>query len=292
MCLTFAELAGKSRADTPATERHKLPYHFVMVDEAPTLMEHSIDAIESFASELRKYKVSIILGMQGIKDQLPKEVASAIFRNFGTLLSFRLGEPDDAEYVNRSMPSEVLEESDYLQVEPFHAYIRMQVKNERTRPFLIRMKAPGPALYEEFIQDINERTAEEAEAIERQAVSTAGALSKHVEHVEVDDYLFLDEDQDESQTEVLESEEDLSMLTGDKENTDLFNQMVDLDHKETNVQSNEVFEDLLFLDMEQTQQEIEQSMPEKSSSVSKDDSKEEQLKDIEKVSITKDDLWV
>jgi hypothetical protein len=38
MCLTFAELAGKSRADTPASERHKLPYHFVMVDEAPTLM--------------------------------------------------------------------------------------------------------------------------------------------------------------------------------------------------------------------------------------------------------------
>ena len=90
ICLTFAELAGKSRADTPAFERDKLPYHFVMVDEAPTLMEHSIDAIESFASEPRKYKVSIILGMQGIKDQLPREVASAIlkFRN-ARFFSFR-----------------------------------------------------------------------------------------------------------------------------------------------------------------------------------------------------------
>ena len=86
-----------------------------MVDEAPTLMEHSTDAIESFASELRKYKTSIILGMQGIKDQLPREVASAIFRNFGTFVSFRLGEPDDAQYVNRSMTSDVLQESDYLQ---------------------------------------------------------------------------------------------------------------------------------------------------------------------------------
>ena len=150
ICLTFAELAGKSRADTPASERDKLPYHFVMVDEAPTLMEHSIDAIESFASELRKYKVSIILGMQGIKDQLPREVASAIFRNFGTLTSFRLGEPDDAQYVHRSMNSEVIHESDYLQIEPFHAYMRMQVGNERTRPFLVRMKPPGPALYQRF----------------------------------------------------------------------------------------------------------------------------------------------
>ncbi len=293
MCLTFAELAGKSRADTPAPERDQLPYHFVMVDEAPTLMEHSIDAIESFASELRKYKVSIILGMQGIKDQLPKEVASAIFRNFGTLVSFRLGEPDDAEYVNRSMPSEVLEESDYLQVEPFHAYMRMQVENERTRPFLIRMKAPGPALYEEFIPDIKERTADEAEAIERQAVSTVGDLTKQEEHVEVDDYLLLDEDnENESLTDVLESEKSLSMLMDDVDDTDMVNRMDDLDLNESIVQSSDVFEDLLFLDLERTQQETEQSMPEKSSSVSKDDSKEEQLKDTGKVSITKDDLWV
>ncbi|MFJ7747511.1 ATPase [Peribacillus sp. NPDC097295] len=168
MCLTLAELAGKSRADTPAMERDKLPYHFVMVDEAPTLMEHSTDAIESFASELRKYRVSIILGMQGIKDQLPREVASAIFRNFGTFVSFRLGEPDDAEYVNRSMTSEVLKESDYLQVEPYHAYIRMQVGNERTRPFLIRMKEPGPAHYDGFIPTIKDRTLAEAMLHENQ----------------------------------------------------------------------------------------------------------------------------
>lgn len=168
MCLTLAELAGKSRADTPAMDRDKLPYHFVMVDEAPTLMEHSTDAIESFASELRKYRVSIILGMQGIKDQLPREVASAIFRNFGTFVSFRLGEPDDAEYVNRSMTSEVLKESDYLQVEPYHAYIRMQVGNERTRPFLIRMKEPGPAHYDGFIPTIKDRTLAEAMQHENQ----------------------------------------------------------------------------------------------------------------------------
>ena len=171
MCLTFAELAGKSRADTPALERDKLPYHFVMVDEAPTLMEHSVDAIESFASELRKYKVSIVLGMQGIKDQLPREVASAIFRNFGTLISFRLGEPDDAQYVHRSMNSEVIYESDYLQIEPYHAYMRMQVGNERTRPFLVRMKPPGPALYRDLIADIKDRTISEAMEIEEKILA-------------------------------------------------------------------------------------------------------------------------
>ena len=187
ICLTFAELAGKSRADTPALERDKLPYHFVMVDEAPTLMEHSVDAIESFASELRKYKVSIVLGMQGIKDQLPREVASAIFRNFGTLISFRLGEPDDAQYVHRSMNSEVIYESDYLQIEPYHAYMRMQVGNERTRPFLVRMKPPGPALYRDLIADIKDRTISEAMEIEEKILAQINDKKSLVEEQYEDD---------------------------------------------------------------------------------------------------------
>jgi hypothetical protein len=172
MCLTFAELAGKSRADTPAAERDQLPYHFVMVDEAPTLMEHSTDAIESFASELRKYKTSIILGMQGLKGQVPSEVSDAIFRNFGTFVSLRLGNPEDAQAVNRSMPSEVLKDSDYLNIEPFHGYMRMQVANERTRPFLLRMKAPGPALYESSIPEMKKRTIDEAMEHEMKALSS------------------------------------------------------------------------------------------------------------------------
>lgn len=166
LCLTFAELAGKSRADTPADQRDKLPYHFVIVDEAPTLMEHSADAIESFSSELRKYKTSIILGMQGLKGQVPPDVSDSIFRNFGTLISFRLGNPDDAQLLNKSMPSDVLTEEDYLNVEPYHAYMRMQVGSERTRPFLLRMKPPGPALYTNGIDEIKQRTTDESRSKE------------------------------------------------------------------------------------------------------------------------------
>lgn len=188
MCLTFAELAGKSRADTPAAERHKLPYHFVMVDEAPTLMEHSTDAIESFASELRKYKTSIILGMQGLKGQVPSEVSDAIFRNFGTFISLRLGNPDDAQVVNKSMPSEILTDRDYLNIEPYHGYIRMQVGNERTRPFLLRMKAPGPALYKDAIPAIKQRTIDEAMEYEKKFLATEAVVEDRQEEEEVQDY--------------------------------------------------------------------------------------------------------
>lgn len=208
MCLTFAELAGKSRADTPAAERDKLPYHFVMVDEAPALMEHSKDAIESFASELRKYKTSIILGMQGLKGQVPPEVSDAIFRNFGTFVSLRLGNPEDAQLVNRSMPSESLKDSDYLNIEPYHAYMRMQVGSERTRPFLIRMKKPGPALYADSIPDIKKRTFDEAMEYEKKfhAIETVTEDRQEEEEVQdYDSYLVSNEDvaQDEDSVDSL-----------------------------------------------------------------------------------------
>ena len=211
MCLTYAELAGKSRADTPPSEREKLPYHFVMVDEAPTLMEHSTDAIESFASELRKYKTSIILGMQGLKGQVPPDVTDAIFRNFGTFVSLRLGNPDDAFVVSRSMPSEVLTEQDYLMVEPFHGYMRMQVGNERTRPFLLKMKAPGPPRYEQSIPDIKKRTIHDAMNIEKNAVMASSFIEREEEKSDEGMYAAYEESmnqQAKEETSLVKNEED------------------------------------------------------------------------------------
>ncbi|WP_245154056.1 helicase HerA domain-containing protein [Jeotgalibacillus proteolyticus] len=185
MCLTYCELAGKSRADTPASERHKLPYHVVIVDESPTFMEHSTDAIESFSSELRKYRTSIVLGMQGLKGQVPMNVSDSIFRNFGTFVSFRLGNYEDAQLVNKSLPSEVLTENDFLNVEPYHAYVRMQAGNERSRPFLVRMKEPGPAAFQDAIPSIKEKTVSEAIQLEEQAISSLSVAESQKKEAEV-----------------------------------------------------------------------------------------------------------
>ncbi len=168
LCLTFAELAGKSRSDT--TDRSLLPYHFILVDEAPTFMEHSADAIESFASELRKFKVSIVLGMQGLRGQVPPDISDAIFRNFGTFASFRLGNPADARQVHEALSSELLTEQDFLSIEPYHAYIRMQMGDERTHPFLVRMKAPGEARYGNSIETLMASSLAEAKRREDEAI--------------------------------------------------------------------------------------------------------------------------
>lgn len=309
MCLTFAELAGKSRADTPSTERDKIPYHFVMVDEAPTLMEHSTDAIESFASELRKYKTSIILGMQGLKGQVPSEVSDAIFRNFGTFVSLRLGNPDDAEMINKSMPSEILSDRDYLNIEPFHGYMRMQVGNERTRPFLLRMKAPGPALYAESIPEIKRRTVAEAMKIENESIVAAVVVEEQEEeesHQDYDSYLVSDEETNEVQQDAFEESTDSSADSelpnektiepekeeqpeGPKE-SELFNssdESVDLKRVENSIE-NELIVDS---EGELIQHENEQLSSE-SSTEEKKDQKESDSDETKKEKINIDDLLV
>lgn len=82
------------------------------------------------------------------------------------------------------------------------------------------------------------------------------------------------------------------MLMDDGEEPDLFNSRGEVAQQEINVPSTDVLEDLLFLDLERKEQETNRSISEKSSSVSEEELKEKQPIDTEKVSITKDDLWV
>ncbi|MBM7554577.1 ATP-binding protein [Thalassobacillus pellis] len=178
ICLTMAELAGRSRADTPKPARDKLPHHFVLVDEAPSFMEHSATAIDAFASELRKYKVSIILGIQGLKGQLPDDMVDAIFRNVGTLMAFRLGNPADAHLIHQAMPSEILSKQDYLTIEPYHAYTRLQVGMTRTQPFPIHITEPVPIKRPTDLSAIRRRTLEEAMEREHQAGAAASLAAK------------------------------------------------------------------------------------------------------------------
>lgn len=304
MCLTYAELAGKSRADTPAAERDKFPYHFVMVDEAPTLMEHSTDAIESFASELRKYKVSIILGMQGLKGQVPSEVSDAIFRNFGTFISLRLGNPDDAQVINKSMPSEVLTDSDYLNIEPYHGYMRMQVGNERTRPFLLRMKAPGPANYEDSIPEIKKRTIDEAMEFERKTIEASAIHDKQKAEQEKEaynSYLISDEEEDDDiaasdPIQDIEESDDTAekeiAAEAEKDPSDVFSMMDDLEKAEDELLDDQSHDLLADLEDEKSQHESAQLDTEESSSEQEEDQKEGKSDDVKKDTISNEDLWV
>lgn len=150
VCLTFSQLAMLSREDAYA-EGKPMPLHPIFVDEAPTFLDQSADAVQSFADEARKYNVPLILGMQGLEDQVPDQVASAIFRNFGTLIAYRVGNLVDATKIYEGMKIDSLSAEDFQRVEPNYAYMRTAIGRETTLPFLVKMKPPSEAKYREDV---------------------------------------------------------------------------------------------------------------------------------------------
>jgi hypothetical protein len=61
------------------------------------------------------------------------EVKNAVFGNVGTLVSFRVG-VGDANYLQHEY-SPVFNESDLLNIERFHVYVKTIVRNEPVTPF-------------------------------------------------------------------------------------------------------------------------------------------------------------
>ncbi|MBJ8031257.1 helicase HerA domain-containing protein [Bacillus cereus group sp. N21] len=177
LCLTFSQLAAMSREDSHRSGEY-MPLHPIVVDEAPTFMEQSADAIQSFADEARKYNVPVVLGMQGLEGQVPDDVASAIFRNFGFMIAYRVGNEVDRQNIYRNLQVDYLSADDFKEIEPNFAYMRMAVGRETTRPFLVHMKAPtkpyeddvAPVIESLLVRVLEEEKAfrEENEALERE----------------------------------------------------------------------------------------------------------------------------
>ncbi|MFS0728373.1 ATP-binding protein [Paenibacillus sp. 1P07SE] len=180
MCLTFSQLAMLSREDALSAGA-PMPMHPVIVDEAPTFMDQSADAIQSFADEARKYNVPLVLGMQGLEGQVPDQVASAIFRNFGTLVAYRVGNIEDAETIYKGMKADYLSAEDFQRVEPNYAYVRMAIGRETTLPFLVNMHPPKPAKFSEDVDLMIAQTLARAEQIEHQMQAAQAALLEEAE---------------------------------------------------------------------------------------------------------------
>lgn len=68
---------------------------------------------------------------------MDEEVKNAIFGNVGTMISFRLG-VTDAAYMQREFQPR-FSESDLINIERFHAYMKTIVNNEPVEPFSVDM---------------------------------------------------------------------------------------------------------------------------------------------------------
>lgn len=121
-------VAAMSRQEIPEPQRRDF---FLYVDE---FQNFATPDFATILSEARKYHLNLTVANQFI-GQMEEEVKNAVFGNVGTLISFRVG-VTDASYLQREFQP-VFTETDLINVERFHAYMKTIVDNEPVPPFSV-----------------------------------------------------------------------------------------------------------------------------------------------------------
>ena len=122
--------AAMSRVDVPQDQRREF---FLYVDEFQNFATPDFAVI---LSEARKYKLALTVANQFI-GQMDEEVKNAVFGNVGTMITLRTG-VTDASFLQREFQP-TFNESDIINQERFHAYMKTIVNNEPVPPFSIDM---------------------------------------------------------------------------------------------------------------------------------------------------------
>ena len=138
------QMAALSRADMLEKDRNDF---FLYIDEFQNFIT---DSISTILAEARKYKLNLTIAHQYIGQLLTgggiegkqgsSKIKDAIFGNVGTIVCFRIG-VDDAETMAKQF-TPALNEYDVMNIEKFHAYIRLLIRNAPSRPFTVLMSPP------------------------------------------------------------------------------------------------------------------------------------------------------
>ena len=123
-------VAAMSRQEIPEDKRRDF---FLYVDE---FQNFATPDFATILSEARKYHLNLTVANQFI-GQMDEEVKNAVFGNVGTLITFRVG-VTDASYLAREFQP-IFSESDIINIERFHAYMKTIVRSEPVPPFSIDM---------------------------------------------------------------------------------------------------------------------------------------------------------
>jgi len=121
-------VAAMSRQEIPEPQRRDF---YLYVDE---FQNFATPDFATILSEARKYHLNLTVANQFI-GQMEEEVKNAVFGNVGTLIAFRTGVTDASYLAHEFQP--VFGESDLINVERFHAYMKTLVDNEPVPPFSV-----------------------------------------------------------------------------------------------------------------------------------------------------------
>jgi hypothetical protein len=133
LLVTHIALTAFLRRDTPERDRRDF---FVYLDEFHTFTTLTI---ATMLSELRKYRVNLILANQYLS-QLDPDVHDAVFGNVGTVVAFRVGS-DDAAFLSREF-APVFDAEDFLNLPLYRAYLRLAINGQMSQAFSARILSP------------------------------------------------------------------------------------------------------------------------------------------------------
>ncbi|MBL7159243.1 TraM recognition domain-containing protein [Candidatus Microgenomates bacterium] len=119
-------IAAMSRQDISEEQRRDF---YLYVDE---FQNFATPDFAQILSEARKYRLNLCVANQFI-GQMEEEVKNAVFGNVGTLITFRVG-VTDASYLQHEFQP-VFSESDLINIEKYHTYVKTIVNNEPVPPF-------------------------------------------------------------------------------------------------------------------------------------------------------------
>ncbi|NTU72653.1 type IV secretion system DNA-binding domain-containing protein [Candidatus Roizmanbacteria bacterium] len=120
--------AAMSRVDVPEDLRRDF---FLYVDEFQNFATPDFAVI---LSEARKYHLALTVANQFI-GQMDEEVKNAVFGNVGTIMALRVGVTDASFLAREYQPT--FGESDIINQERFHGYMKTIVNNEPVSPFSV-----------------------------------------------------------------------------------------------------------------------------------------------------------
>lgn len=126
-------MASLSRVDALASD---LPPFYLYIDEFQNITTNSISAI---LSEARKYKLSLTIAHQFIA-QLDSSIRDSVFGNVGSMAVFRVGSDDATDLESQFTP--VFESQDIMNIENYHAYVRLLAHGTPQKPFSIKTLPP------------------------------------------------------------------------------------------------------------------------------------------------------
>ncbi len=139
MLITKLFLAAMERADFLSQGREEeIPPFYLFVDEFQNFANRSFADI---LSEARKYKLSLTMAHQYI-DQMDEAVASAVFGNVGTLITFRVG-ASDAEVFEKQF-SPIFSAEDIVNLGKYQIYLSLMIDGVGSRPFSASTLPPLP----------------------------------------------------------------------------------------------------------------------------------------------------